>query len=77
MKNKNFWFKEITKLCFSLILLFTTLIILKAKPQLKYNFYKEVYEKNISFSTINSIYEKYAGNSYFAESRQRIQTGKQ
>ena len=62
MKNKNFWFKELTKLCFSLILLFTTLIVLKARPQFKDVVYKEVYEKNISFSTINSLYEKYAGD---------------
>lgn len=63
MKNKNFWFKEITKLCFSLIILFTTLIILKAKPEFKDTFYKEVYEKNISFSGINYLYEKYAGSA--------------
>ena len=63
MKYKNFWFKELTKVCFSLIILFTTLIILKAKPQLKNIVYKEVYEKNISFSSINSWYEKYAGST--------------
>lgn len=63
MKQKNFWFKELTKICFSLILLFTTLIILKAQPQLKDSFYKEIYEKNISFASINSWYEKYAGSS--------------
>lgn len=63
MKNKNFWFKQITKLCFSLIILFTTLIILKAKPELKDVVYYQVYEKNISFSTINSIYEKYVGSA--------------
>lgn len=63
MKNKNFWFKELTKLCFSLILLFTTLIILKAKPEFKDTVYKEVYEKNISFSTMNALYERYAGSS--------------
>lgn len=62
MKN-NFWFKQITKLCFSLILLFTTLIILKSKPEFKNILYKEVYEKNISFSTINSLYKKYAGSA--------------
>lgn len=62
MKVKNFWFKEISKFCFAAILLLTTLIILKAKPELKHNFYEQIYEKNISFSTINSFYEKYAGN---------------
>lgn len=63
MKTKIFLFKQINKICFSLILLFTTLIILKAKPEFKEKFYKEVYEKNISFSTINSLYKNYAGSA--------------
>lgn len=63
MKIKNFWFKQISKLCFAVIFLLTSLIILKAKPDLKSNFYKNVYEKNISFSAINMFYQKYAGNA--------------
>lgn len=63
MKNKNFWFKEISKLCFSIILLLVVMILLKSKPELKSKFYTEVYEKNISFSSINSLYQKYAGEA--------------
>lgn len=62
MKVKNFWFKQISKTCISVILMLLTLILLKAKPELKKTFYSNVYEKNISFATINSIYEKYAGS---------------
>lgn len=62
MKKKNFLFKEVSKVCMSIILLLVTLIILKAFPNLKETFYSSIYEKNISFATINSIYEKYAGS---------------
>lgn len=58
----NCWFKQISKTCFCVILFLVTLIILKAKPELKKGFYTEVFEKNISFATINSVYEKYAGS---------------
>lgn len=63
MKNSNFWFKQISNICISVILVLATLIFLKAKPELKQTFYSNVYEKNISFATINSIYERYAGSS--------------
>lgn len=63
MKNKNFWFKKVSKICFCVILTLVTLIILKSKPSLKSSFYREVYEKNFSFSTINSLYKKYIGSS--------------
>lgn len=63
MKQNNFWFKQISKICISIILVLSTLILLKAKPELKKTFYSNVYEKNLSFATINSIYEKYAGSS--------------
>lgn len=62
MKKNNFWFKEISKICICIILLLATLITLKAKPDLKKSFYSQVYEKNISFATINAIYEKYVGS---------------
>lgn len=63
MKNNNFWFKQISKICLSTILALSTLIVLKMNPNLKKSFYSNVYEKNISFATINSLYEKYAGSS--------------
>ncbi len=40
-----------------------TLIVLKANPKLKPTFYQKVYEDNISFAYINSLYEKYFGSS--------------
>ena len=68
MKNNNFWFNQITKICFCIIITLTVLIILKSKPSLKSAFYKEVYEKNISFATINSLYKKYIGSSVLFDS---------
>jgi len=62
MKIKNFWFKQISKVCISIILTLATLILLKAKPELKSSFYSNVYEKNISFASISSLYEKFAGS---------------
>lgn len=62
MKTRNFWFKQISKVCISIILTLAILILLKAKPELKSSFYSNVYEKNISFASINSLYEKFAGS---------------
>ncbi|MBE6151866.1 MAG: M23 family metallopeptidase [Firmicutes bacterium] len=62
MRKNNFWFKQISKICISIIIMLSTLILLKAKPDIKQQFYQKVYENNISFATINSIYEKYAGS---------------
>ena len=62
MKTKNFWFKQISKICISIILTLATLILLKAKPELKSSFYTNIYEKNISFASINLLYEKIAGS---------------
>ena len=61
MKNNNFLFKEVSKICFCVILVLLCLIFFKASPSFKQKFYSAVYEENISFSTINAIYEKYAG----------------
>ena len=61
--KRNFWFKQISKVLISVILILSTLIVLKSKPELKNYFYNNVYEKNISFATINAVYEKYAGSS--------------
>lgn len=74
MKNKNFWFKEITKVCFSIIITLSVLIILKAKPNLRSSFYKEVYEKNFSFATINSLYKKYVGQSLLFDTFEKTTT---
>lgn len=44
------------------VLTLITLIALKASPKFKSTFYKEVYEKNFSFATLNKYYEKYFGS---------------
>lgn len=62
MKKKNFFFKELSKICICIILVLSTLIVFKAKPELKKSFYTHVYENNISFASINAFYEKYAGS---------------
>ena len=66
-----------SKLCICVILVLTTLILVKKSPSFKELFYKNVYENNISFAKINSIYEKYAGSSlpfkdYFIKKEQPV-----
>lgn len=66
-KDKHCGFNKIT-LFFSKFLVVAfmsviTLIVLKANPKLKPTFYQKVYEDNISFAYINSLYEKYFGSS--------------
>lgn len=61
VKN-NFGLKFVIKSLFTIILTLTTLIVLKAKPNLKTIFYKNVYETNFSFSTLNNLYQKYFGS---------------
>ena len=47
----------------TIILVLITLIVLKNNTKLKATFYKHVYEDNISFTTINNLYEKYFGSA--------------
>ncbi|MDD3341272.1 MAG: M23 family metallopeptidase [Bacilli bacterium] len=56
-----FWF--ITKLLLTVIATLAALIILKQFPKYKAPFYKEIYEKSISFATINAFYEKQFGTA--------------
>ena len=51
-----------SKILITIILTLTTLIVLKNNNKYKTLFYKEVYEKNISFATINELYQKYFGS---------------
>lgn len=51
-----------SKVLITIILILTTLIVLKNNNKYKTIFYKEVYEKNISFATINELYQKYFGS---------------
>jgi len=64
VKKYNFKiFEFVNRLCITVILTLLTLIVLKSNSKLKQGFYKEVYEKNFSFSEVNEIYKKYFGSS--------------
>ena len=60
-KKKALFF--LSKLLFCVILTLIILIGIKSSSQFKEQFYKYVFETNISFSEINKLYEKYAGSS--------------
>lgn len=49
---------------FLVVILFTvvTLILLKSSSDFKTKFYKYIYEDNISFASINNLYQKYFGS---------------
>ena len=65
--NNKYEFKALTKylskFLITVIITISTLIILKANPKLKPSFYEKVYEDNISFAKINTLYEKYFGST--------------
>lgn len=54
--------KNITKFLITIILTLVVLINIKGNNKFKDKFYNLVYENNFSFSTINSLYQKYFGN---------------
>lgn len=60
-KKKLYIFLSKTLLC--IIITLSILIGIKASTKFKNDFYKQVFETNISFAKINKIYEKYAGSS--------------
>ncbi len=60
--NNNFFYKFGLKVLFVILLTISILIILKKYPNLKEKFYTEVYEKNISFASINNLYKNTFGN---------------
>ena len=62
-RQKNpWWFRYMTKTLMTGILLMITLILLKANPKWKAYFYDQVYNTNISFATINQMYQNYFGS---------------
>lgn len=61
-KFKNSIKNFILKLLICTIIFMSTLIVIKAKPNLKSSIYKYVYEDNFSFAKINDLYQKYFGN---------------
>ena len=60
MKNNTTIF--FSKLLISIILTLIILILIKSSTSFKTNFYKEVYNTNISFAPLTSLYNKYIGN---------------
>ena len=55
--------KFLTKFLLCIIITLVLLIIMKANSNFKNKFYKQVYDKNISFSYFTKIYNKYIGNT--------------
>lgn len=53
--------KYISKFLLTVILLLITLITLKSNNGLKTAFYKQIFDSNISFATINKLYQNYFG----------------
>ena len=52
-------YSYLIKLMITVLLTISCLISLKIKPELKTNFYKYVFNDQISFVQINNLYEKY------------------
>lgn len=64
-KNNNsrkYILNFIHKFLLSLLILVSTLCIIKIYPETKDVIYKSVYQDNISFAQINSLYKKYFGS---------------
>ena len=53
---------NINKYLFLIVLTLITLILLKGNPNLKEQFYKYIFDSNISFASINNLYQKYFGS---------------
>lgn len=60
--NKKFKIpKFINKILFTIFLFLITIIVLKNNQEIRQIFYEKVYNDNISFASINSLYQKYFG----------------
>lgn len=54
--------KYLSKFLITMAFTLVTLIVLKGNKSLQPAFYKEVYDTNFSFATVNNLYEKYLGS---------------
>lgn len=61
MKNKRTIF--FSKTLISIILMLVVLILIKSSTSFKNNFYKQVYDNNISYTYLKKLYKKYIGNT--------------
>ena len=59
--NKKFFINLLSKTLVTVVLMLTSLILIKANKDFKTNFYKQVYGTSFSFSKINNLYNKYVG----------------
>ena len=62
MKKNNIWTIFFIKLLLSIIITLIILIFIKSSSNFKNNFYKEVFNTNISFVKLKEVYNKYLGN---------------
>lgn len=60
---KDFIFKTLSKICICTIVMLVIMILSKSYPSLKNSIYKNVFETNFSFATINETYKKLFGSS--------------
>lgn len=61
-KVKPIFPKSISRILITIVLTLITLIALKNNKELKTQFYKQVYDTNFSFASINQTYQKYFGS---------------
>ena len=62
MKKNNVGTIFFTKLLISIIITLILLILIKSSSVFKNNFYKSVYNTNISFAKLKQVYNKYIGD---------------
>ena len=62
-KKNGVLFKLVSRFLMCVVVLLIGLIVLKSNPSLRKTVYKSVFENNLKFAKINSLYEKYFGSS--------------
>ena len=60
MKGTNI----LVKFLITIVITLVVLILIKASSKFKTDFYKKVYEDNLSFTYFENLYNKYIGNSH-------------
>lgn len=61
-KTNNRFIYSVNKTLIVVLITVITLILLKSNSNFKTKFYKYIYEDNISFASINNLYQKYFGS---------------
>ena len=62
--SKKLLFKVLNRILLSALLFISVLCLIKANPTVKLWVEKNVYNDNLAFATINSMYQKYLGNLF-------------